>query len=205
VASRHRIALVALSVAGGVIVLTVSGAAFFRKVVVMEVDDADRASLAVASDFVASPKGTETWSKRHTIDWGTKVTYDCKGLGRSARASVSGWRMDSPDPLRARVAYDGAAMGMRAGFAAAKRSNERIEEGPHVDAPADDVKAWTFYVDDKKAGSSALMRCGRHVWFVVVNGYVIEDWKMSQVVSRYARAVAALDGTDGVGSNVGVR
>jgi hypothetical protein len=190
---RLQLKWVAAALAGGLVLFAGGGTLFYRHVVVMKPTELDRRTLAVAADFVSQAQGRETWSKRRTIDWGTKVSYECRGLGRSGRASVTSWRLDSGDAAKARIAFQTGIAGMKAGFAAAKGADERIEEGPALDKVADLAKAWTFYVGDKKAGVVVMVRRGRHIWFLTVNGYVIDDWKLEQVVDRHARAMDELD------------
>ena len=192
-AARLQLKWVAAALAGGLFLSVAGGTLFYRRLVVMTVTDQDRQTLAVASDFVAHPHGEETWSKRRTLDWGTKVSYECRGLGSSGRASVSSMRLDAGDQAKAMVAFQSGVTGMQAGFKIASGSNERIEDGPPLEGVADDARAFTFYVGDKKAGVSVILRRGRHIWFTVVNGYVIEDWKVKSIVDRYVRAMDALD------------
>jgi hypothetical protein len=193
VAARLQLKWIAAALAGGLFLSVAGGTLFYRRVVVMTVTDQDRQTLAVAADFVARSHGEESWSKRRTLDWGTKVSYECRGLGSSGRGSVTSMRLDAGDRGKAALAYQSGVTGMKAGFKLASGSNERIEDGPPLEGVADDARAFTFYVGDKKAGVSVILRRGRHIWFTVVNGYVIEDWKLKSIVDRYVRALDALD------------
>jgi hypothetical protein len=192
-AARLQLRWIAAALAGGLLIAVAGGTLFYKHVVVMKVTDLDRQTLAVASDFVHQTKGQETWSKRRTLDWGTKVTYECRGLGSTGHGTVSSSRLDASNEGKARMAYQSGIAGMKAGFALAAAANERIDEGPPLPDVRDEAKAFSFYVGEKKAGVSVIVRHGRHLWFVVVNGYVIEDWKLRQVIDRYVKAMDALD------------
>jgi hypothetical protein len=193
VASPARVAQIAGAVALAILVLSVGGTLLYRKAVVMEVTAQDRQTLAVASEFISNPPCQEKWSKRRTLDWGTKVSYDCNGLGKSKTGSVSSWRIDTASDAGAARAFKGGQIGIRAGFAAGARANERIEDGPTITSTSDEARAWTMYVGDKKAGVGLLLRSRKHIWFLMVNGYSIEEWKLNEVATRHVAAMDALD------------
>jgi hypothetical protein len=193
-AARLQLKWIAAALAGGLFLMVAGGTLFYRHAVVMTVTDRDRQTVAVAGDFIVHSNGQETWSKRRTLDWGTKVSYECRGLGSTGRGSVTSMRLDASNAPKAALAYQSGITGMKAAFAIAAGSSERLEEGPSLEGVADQVKAFTFYVGDKKSGVAVILQRNRHVWFTVVNGYVIDDRKLKSVVGRYVQALDLLDG-----------
>ena len=107
--------------------------------------------------------------------------------------SVTSMRLDASNAPKAALAYQSGITGMKAAFAIAAGSSERLEEGPSLEGVADQVRAFTFYVGDKKSGVAVILQRNRHVWFTVVNGYVIDDRKLKSVVERYVQAMDLLD------------